>query len=377
MELVVIEVGGRGSPYGFVERAKPDAGWWKCLFPDETMEAIDIRAAAKRLWMALDVEQPDVVLAGAIAFPSGATAVPWARLRHKRSVIMDDARPRDVPRGAIVNWAKRRLYANADALLLPAPSHASDYQFWDIPKDKMFFGVNVVDNGFYESQTELIRVNADRWRAKLGLPRKFILGVGRQVPKKNWSSLLRAWRIFKDQRPATDFQLVLVGNGPEHQSLKELSVSLQLQGVRFDDFVQPAEVVPFYALATGLVLPSLYGETWGLVVNEAMACGLPVLVSRECGCAETLVRPGQNGWTFHPTNYRELASHLVRLTDSPESGVAAMGKRSRDIIAGWGLERFRDAVWNATQHAVSQPANCPRFVDRLIFSAWKGRYRPT
>jgi glycosyltransferase involved in cell wall biosynthesis len=377
IELTVIEISGRGSPYDFAQTAGPKLGWWNCLYPAEAMEEINIRAATKRLWHALDAERPDVVFAGAIAFPSGAISVRWARARGKRVVIMDDARACDVPRNALVNGVKQRIYSNVDAVLLPAPSHIPDYEYWGIDRAKMFFGVNVVDNDYYGCTADQVRAEAARWRADLNLPKKFVLGVGRQVPKKNWSLLLRAWRLFKDERPATDLHLVLVGNGPERASLKLLSESLHLHGTRFVDFRQITGVAPFYALATALVLPSLNGETWGLVVNEAMASGLPVLVSRQCGSSQTLVVPGENGWVFDGENGRELASLFARLSDLSEPQLAVMGKRSREIISQWGLERFSSGALAAIQYALAQPDLRPSVLDRLILRAWKGRYRPT
>lgn len=376
-DFIVVEIAGRGSPYSFAGQSNCASSWWKCLFPTQAMENIRIPAATRQLWHTLEAEQPDVILAGAIAFPSGATAVRWACARKKRVVIMDNARGRDVPRGALVNCVKRRIYSNVDAMLLPAPSHMPDYRFWGIPDEKMFFGLNVVDNAFCQTTAELVHADAAQWRTKLQVPLRFILGIGRQVAKKNWSTLLKAWRVFKNQRPGSSLELVLVGNGPEHQLLKKLSESLRLNDVTFFDFVQPQDVMPFYSLASALVLPSLHGETWGLVVNEAMACGLPVLVSRQCGCSETLVDPGRNGWVFDGENISELASVLATLDGHSKSGLAEMGNRSRETIAGWGLGRFCSGVLSAAEYALAHPPHRPGMIDRLMLSAWKGRYRPT
>ena len=126
--LNVIEIAGKGSPYTFAARHDTESDdWWTCLFPDDEMESIPAVLAARRLYQALNRENPDVVIAGAIAFPSGATAVRWAREKGRRVVIFDDARLRDVRRIGLVNWIKGRIYANVDAMLVPAPSHLQDY----------------------------------------------------------------------------------------------------------------------------------------------------------------------------------------------------------------------------------------------------------
>jgi len=133
----------------------------------------------------------------------------------------------------------------------------------------------------------------------------------------------------------------------------------------------------FYGTADCLVLPS-YGETWGLVVNEAMASRLPVIVSRECGCAETLVRDGCNGWPCNPRNTEQLSQILGRFMRLSDEEKKQMGELSFAIVADWGLERFCDGVWQAVQFCtqVSAHSYASPIIDRLILNQWKGRYRP-
>jgi glycosyltransferase involved in cell wall biosynthesis len=115
----------------------------------------------------------------------------------------------------------------------------------------------------------------------------------------------------------------------------------------FYGFRQIAENPVFYALADSFVLPSAY-EEWGLVVNEAMACGLPVIVSRTAGCAEDLVRDGENGFRFEPTSASELAACLARLDESPSLRVL-MGERSRDIVSNFGCGAFAAGALDAAR----------------------------
>lgn len=384
----VIEIAGLGSPYAFASQTQDAKGtqggcrtegdsFWQCLFPDRRMESIPASVACRAVWGALDQCQPDVVFSGAIAYPSGAAAVRWARACNRRVVIMDNARLVDVPRSALVNWVKRCIYANVDALLLPAPSHIADYEFWGVARTRMFFGVNAADNKEFAWRAADFRSRMEAERAQLGLPRRFLLGIGRQVTKKNWDALLRAWARAGLTDSAPKLGLVLVGNGPERARLESLSRELGFGNVQFRDFVPPAETPRYYALASGLVLPSLAGETWGLVVNEAMACGLPVLVSRQCGCASTLVEPGRNGWLVDATDVHGLAQVLTEFAAAPPDRLAQMGEESKRIIADWGLERFCQGVWDAIQYVRSAPPRHPTPLDHFILRLWKGRYRPT
>jgi glycosyltransferase involved in cell wall biosynthesis len=115
-----------------------------------------------------------------------------------------------------------------------------------------------------------------------------------------------------------------------------------------------------------------------LVVNEAMACGLPVIVSRECGCAETLVEDGRNGWTIDPKDPMSLAQALDRVMSLSEAKRRQMGDRSFEIISNWGLEQFCDGVWQAVQCCLKIPEKnyAVPVVDPIILKLWNGRYRP-
>ena len=109
----------------------------------------------------------------------------------------------------------------------------------------------------------------------------------------------------------------------------------------------------YYGLASAFILPSTT-EQWGLVVNEAMASGLPVLVSNRCGCAAELVKEGSNGYTFNPLEIGEIADLMLNIG---AAGVdrSAMGQKSREIIANWSPDLFGRNLTNAANYARSLP----------------------
>ena len=376
--LHVIEIAGKGSPYSFAAGNDTESDdWWTCLFPDDEMESIPAVLASRRLYQALNRENPDVVVAGAIAFPSGATAVRWAREKGRRVVIFDDARLRDVRRMGLVNWIKGRIYANVDAMLVPAPSHLQDFLSFGLVRESVFFGVDVVNNAYFSNLSAAARKDRESIRQALNLPCKFLLGVGRQVSKKNWCGLLDSWSIFCQEHPDSELGLVLVGNGMERERMEAMVEDVRIPRVEFRDFLDPDTLVKYYALACGLVLPSFFGESWGLVVNEAMAAGLAVLVSRECGCCEALVEEDVNGWSFDPRNQRELAERIHRLDSLSQAERISMGEASCSRISEWGLERFLSGLHDAVQFAARRPMKFANPIDRLILRLWKGRYRPS
>jgi glycosyltransferase involved in cell wall biosynthesis len=282
-----------------------------------------------------------------------------------------------VPRPALVDAIKRRIYRNVDAVLVPAPSHSTSYQNWGMSERRIFFGVDVVDNAFFADRADDSRRagHADLARAGLDLPGDYFLGVGRLVPKKNWPPLLDAYEGYRRGNPADPWGLVLVGDGPLRAELEARAQSLP--DVRILHFTAPAELVILYAWASALVLPSFHGETWGLVVNEAMACGLPVLISEECGCAESLVEAGANGWTFSPHDVEALSALMNRLASLPLSERAELGRRSREIVATWSLDRFVEGACAAITTCQQERRGFASPLDRLLLHLWRGRYRPT
>ena len=131
-------------------------------------------------------------------------------------------------------------------------------------------------------------------------------------------------------------------------------------------FKQYDELPAYYARA-GAFIHASTTEQWGLVVNEAMASGLPVLVSNRCGCAADLVREGENGWTFDPTSDDQMADLMLRIA-SDEKARVQMGAKSREIIAEWGPERFASGVKAAVDAALAAPKKKVGLLDRLILN---------
>ena len=191
-ELVVIEAARRGTNYDFCDdslRTAPNLNWMQ-LFPGQSLKDLRPQAIYRALSSRLDELKPDVVVSGAIAFPTGAAAVRWCRLNRRGIVVMDDARWEDVPRSWLVNAVKKVFYRNSDAVLIPATSHTGSYAAWGVPCGKMFYGLNVIDNDWFAQRATTADRDRDRLREKRGLPCRFFLGVGRHVKKKNWTALI-------------------------------------------------------------------------------------------------------------------------------------------------------------------------------------------
>jgi len=367
ISLNIIEIAGKGSPYSFAEFTNVDSLYWHILFKDQRMEKIPPEKANKALRRKLDEIMPDIVFAGAIAFPSGAAAVLWAGENKKKVVIFDDARLLDTPRPGFVNYVKKSIYKYVDAILTSSSTMNETYKFFGFNDEQIFHGVTVVDNSFWQNGVE---------EKNDLLPEKYFLTVSRQIPKKNLMYLLKAYNNYTRSVP-DPIGLVLVGEGPERAALEDFVKESQLQKVLFLPFLAQKELRKIYRNASCFILPSLFGETWGLTVNEAMASGLPVIVSDKAGCASTLVRNNINGFVFSPDDTEELTVILINLHNMSENIVKQMGKKSQEIISNWGLEKFCSGVIDALEFVSSHDQKRPGGITRLLVRIWKGRYRPT
>jgi glycosyltransferase involved in cell wall biosynthesis len=199
-------------------------------------------------------------------------------------------------------------------------------------------GYDVVDNTHFANRVAAIR-GADCHDLKAAP----FLFVGRLVVAKGPRLLLDAFAAYR--RRGGKRILEIVGHGPLEDSLKALvSSDSALSNCVVVKGLQPYESLPeLYARAGCLILPSI-SEPWGLVVNEAMACGLPVIVSDRCGCVDELVRDGINGYVFPATSPEALAGRMLALDALDEEALKTMGRRSQEIVARFSLEAWSDAV---------------------------------
>lgn len=170
-----------------------------------------------------------------------------------------------------------------------------------------------------------------RFIAELDLCQRNFCYVGRLSPEKNVPLLIKAFaRLRMMNRNARDWGLLIVGDGPDRESLVELAKHENIPNARFVGGVGWRQVPRYLAICDVLVLPSS-SEPWGLVVNEAMVCGLPVLVSNRCGCVEDLVIEGVTGHSFDCQDVDALAKRMEYFVDSPDR-IAEYGRNAKSLI---------------------------------------------
>jgi glycosyltransferase involved in cell wall biosynthesis len=220
--------------------------------------------------------------------------------------------------------------------------------------EQILDGYDVVDNSYFWNESQKARHNPAAYRRLAGLetPGPFFLASARFIKRKNLDGLLRAYGTYRERRAGRNaWRLVILGDGAERQGLERIIDDEGLDGVSMPGFRQIDELPAYYGLAGAFIHPPLQ-EQWGLVVNEAMASGLPVLVSDRCGCAPDLVREGENGFTFDPEDSGALAM-LMDHVSSRQVDLAEMGRSARSHISLWGPERFAEGMYRAFSVATS------------------------
>jgi glycosyltransferase involved in cell wall biosynthesis len=253
-------------------------------------------------------------------------------------------------RPALVRVGKRLalpLVMSRLAGALAIGTHNARYlEHYGVPRERIFLTPYAVDNAFFREQARAARTEARAWRAKLDIPSDHlvVLFVAKLIPEKACADLIRAMGSLRRR----DVTLVIAGDGPLRTDTEALAAGYPGLSTRFLGFANQTRMPAVYALGDLLVLPSL-SEPWGLVVNEAMNLGLPVIVSDQVGAAPDLVSSA-NGWVFPAGDIPALTAAL-REAISDRTALKRRGEASRARIAEWdihhtvaGFERALEAV---------------------------------
>lgn len=214
------------------------------------------------------------------------------------------------------------------------------YRLYRVPDKKLFnFAYSWGYDPLFKISGEL-KPQRTRIRGELGIPEQslVILYCGRLSREKNLFNLVEAYHQVDDERKS----LIFVGDGELRQSLQNRVDELGASSVYFFGFQNRDQIARYYAISDVLVLPSIR-ETWGIVVNEAMCFGLPVIVSHQVGAGMDLVIDGQNGYTVDPDE-DSLFRSLKQISELSEEEVSLMGLRSLDIMMEWANRDLADSL---------------------------------
>lgn len=347
--LVVIEVAPASQRYGWGE-CHSNALSVVPVIQGRDYKDIWSLDCWRRTWSTLRAVRPGLVALNGWGVTEAWAARQWCRSNSVPTIVVSDSQERDAPRSLAKETVKRWFLKGCDAALVAGAPQRRYLQQLGVPLHKIADGVDVVDNAHFRQGAERARANAPELRGTLGLPQRYFLTCARLVAKKGIGLLVQAFDHYRKSEVQETWSLVIIGDGPLRHDIESQVARLQLQQhVKLVGFRQYNQLPDYYGLASAFVLPSLV-DPWGLVVNEAMASGLPVVVSRACGCNEDLVQNNVNGITVEPGNVDALAEGLGMLS-ARTAYLEEMGAHSSKIIEKWDLNRFVSGVIDSTRIA--------------------------
>ena len=256
----------------------------------------------------------------------------------------------DTPRPWFKKLVKKILYRwlmrQFDGYLIVGQKAKEYLLHYGAPKSRMFFSPHFIDNEWFRKQA----ADSDRSETlnSLGCDQKLktILFVGKFIRKKRPADLVCAVAILKERCPDIEVQVLFVGSGALEDEIKKVAHQSKVPVV-FAGFKNQSELPAIYSASDLFVLPSDGGETWGLVVNESMACGTPAIVSEMVGCAPDLIERGTTGAIFPVGDIECMATAMKEFLNKKQSnGVQKMISSKMSIYS---VKTAADGVLAAMQ----------------------------
>ncbi len=324
--LLAYEIAGQERAYPWARSRQDEPFTWITLFPDRVLESIDPADCRRAIREALERDRPDAVGIVGYARPESMAAARWANRHGCAAILFSESQAIDRPKFWWKELVKRRRIRRFDAALVGGPAHRDYLVQLGMSRGRIALGYNAVDNDYFAREARACRTDP---AGRSGLPQApYFLSVCRFVPEKNLVRLVQAFASYRRQSdPRTAWDLVLCGDGPAAASVEAaVARSGCLSAIHRPGFVQADALPRWYSHAGAFVLASL-SEPWGLVVNEAAASGLPLLVSDRAGCSSTLVPDpeGTTGARFDALDVESITTRLAWMSALSESDRMQMG----------------------------------------------------
>ncbi len=335
-----------------------DAVKLPCLTPESLYPVPLIGVVNWGLQRHLREFSPDCLLIHGYSYWPQMQAMRWAIRARKPYLLFADSNSLQLRSGPAAfgkAFCLHHFCRHAAGVLTIGSSNEAFWRHYGVETDRQFRAPLAVDNDFFSSQSAVWRRRKSAAREGLGLPAgRLLLYVGRLARPKNVDALIHAMAACQ-RDGGQDLSLALVGDGPERDRIGRLIQQLEVRNIFHFGFQPQAELPKFYGIADALVLPSV-DEPWGLVVNEAMASGLPVLLSKNIGCRPDLLEENGNGFSFSADDGGSLAECLQRFGRISEEELARLGARSAQLIRAWNYESALHGILRALESVMSMAA---------------------
>jgi len=339
-----LQTAGTDATYAWDETGLDPAAL-TMVFPHRVYEEIPAAELRKAVIARLDELKPDAMAVAGWGTPDARAALDWCRTNGARAIVMSETRASDGTRRWWKEWIKRRLIRRFDGALVGGRAHKEYLVQLGMPAEKIQIGYDIVDNQHFAAKVAQVRKECGVMHNKRGESARsgpYFLVSSRFIERKNLKRLIDAYTDYRESfqcpvvsvQPEADqegpWDLVLLGTGDGRDELERYVKEKGIDGVVFAGFQQIDSLPKWYAAAGAFVHPALE-EPWGLVINEAMASGLPVLVSNSTGAAE-LVENGVNGFLFDPRDTDGLSDLLLRAASMSASERRNMGESSQRLL---------------------------------------------
>lgn len=219
------------------------------------------------------------------------------------------------PHGSWLRELLKRFLIRGAKGCLASGDHAKKYFMKYGAKEKNIFNhtfSTLHENDIFKNLPENYEIRETR--KKLGIPTnaKVAIAVGRFIPLKRFDVLIKIW-----QKMPSNYYLIIIGGGPEENRYRSLISESHISNIALEKFHEKEKLKEFYICADVLIHPTSY-DVWGLVINEALACGLPVVVSDHCVAGLELIRQGINGFVFQLYDDREMCNYVIKILENDE-----------------------------------------------------------
>lgn len=367
-DVFAVEVSPRNSEYAWESPDLPENLQYISLSTG-TGDASDAAALLRTFDTLLTPLALDCIAVPGWSSVAALALTQWCVKRDIPVVCMSETNGWDFARSWPTELVKKGVVGHFSSALVTSDSQARYMETLGMSPQAVFRGYNIVDNDYFAASAKAIQSTGampmiDNKLIPASWRNRYFLASNRFIEKKNLPLLLGCYAAFRQGRSheTDDWPLVMLGDGEMRSELEDLSKSLGLDShVYFPGFRQYDELPTFYATAGAFVHVSTT-EQWGLVINEAMASGLPAIVSKRCGCAEVLIDDGKNGLIIDPYDAPGIAAALTQIADPVRRDQLAAQASIR--ISEWGPDKFATGLRDAADFAANQCQGHPNLLDR-------------
>jgi len=358
-----------GYPYRFLNAAPgaTPSSFWNCRISEDLAARLK-NAGAQALW----IQGWQVAAYWQAAFLAKRASVDlWLRAES------NDLKHVPLWKRLLKRWMLGQFFRRVDHFLYIGIANRRLYESYGAPAENLHAAPYAVDNERFARQAAKLRPQRASLRQQWGIPDDAfcVLFCGKFIPKKHPAELIAAARLLHQNGRVPNIHLLFVGSGKLGAELRRrcsIGFDADAGGLQqrphneqswrppatFAGFLNQSEVSRAYVAADCLVLPSDTGETWGLVVNEAMASGLPCAASRACGCSDDLLIPDWPERTFETGDEAGIANSIVQIYRGNRSGDA-----ERRRISSYSIQSTLEQVLYLYQarlpHSMDTGSACP------------------